>query len=710
MEGLDYSDTGGGTCTPGASCDANAACTVKVSFKPRLSRARYGAVYLFDPSGGPLGWALMQGSGLGAETSFLPAAQSKASIAVDGGGNLYIADIFNYSVFKEKLNANGNYTESLVTNLSAPPRTIEMDGAGNLYATLDGVEAVNFFIPFGQGASAGSFYGRTFDVPAGSTASAIAVDGAGTIYVADKNSNLIFVGTLSADLFYKTINFAIQNKWGAARSIAVDADGNAYALFPQHAVLKYTKANHWFETSVTGSFTSPVSMAVDMAGNVYVGDSISSKVYKESPAGGGYTETVMMDDTKGLPAALAADTMGNVYEASYISNGYSTVYKLSTANPPSLSFASTVQGAVSKDSPQVVTVSNLGNVGLKLATISYPTDFPERATHTGDCAVGTPLAPDASCTLSITFKPVTGSTGATSQLVAEKLSLVSNTLNTVGTTQLVPLTGTETGIVNPTAKPVFTPARGVYPTLVPVTISSTTAGATIYCTTDGTTPTAASAKYTIPLLVNSNITIKAIAIAKGFVNSPVGLAPYTITSPAAKPIFTRAPGAYVSVEQVSIAVANKAASIYYTTDGVTTPTAASTLYKGPIGADANTTFEAIGLLNGKPVTPLASVSYSITGSPDALSAPATGVVAPNATLNAVVATKGLAGSYVFQYGTSPTALNKSTVATALKASLARFPVSAAVAGLARKTKCYYRVVATTAGGVGSSAVMNFITN
>ena len=48
-----------------------------------------------------------------------------------------------------------------------------------------------------------------------------------------------------------------------------------------------------------------------------------------------------------------------------------------------------------------------------------------------------------------------------------------------------------------------------------VSLSSTTAGATIYYTADGSTPTASSPLYLAPFLVASNLTLKAIAVSGG---------------------------------------------------------------------------------------------------------------------------------------------------------------------------------------------------
>ena len=72
-----------------------------------------------------------------------------------------------------------------------------------------------------------------------------------------------------------------------------------------------------------------------------------------------------------------------------------------------------------------------------------------------------------------------------------------------------------------------------------MTISDTTGGATIYYTTNGTTPTTASTVYSGPISVASSETLEAIAVASGFSQSAVGTAAYTISSGAAAPTFVQ---------------------------------------------------------------------------------------------------------------------------------------------------------------------------
>jgi Legume lectin domain/Chitobiase/beta-hexosaminidase C-terminal domain len=86
------------------------------------------------------------------------------------------------------------------------------------------------------------------------------------------------------------------------------------------------------------------------------------------------------------------------------------------------------------------------------------------------------------------------------------------------------------GIISTTpgaAAPTFSPAAGSYTTATTVTLSDTTAGAAIHCTTNGSTPTASSPVCT-SVTVSGTTTINAIAVASGYTNSAVATATYDI--------------------------------------------------------------------------------------------------------------------------------------------------------------------------------------
>ena len=82
-------------------------------------------------------------------------------------------------------------------------------------------------------------------------------------------------------------------------------------------------------------------------------------------------------------------------------------------------------------------------------------------------------------------------------------------------------------LATPAATPTFSPTAGAYNAAQNVEISTTTDGAEIYYTTNGTEPTTSSTKYTTAIAVNKNTTIKAIAVKDGLANSAVATANYT---------------------------------------------------------------------------------------------------------------------------------------------------------------------------------------
>lgn len=85
---------------------------------------------------------------------------------------------------------------------------------------------------------------------------------------------------------------------------------------------------------------------------------------------------------------------------------------------------------------------------------------------------------------------------------------------------------------DPTAvAPTFNPVAGTYLSTQYVSISSTTPGASIYYTLDGSTPTNASTPYTSTITISQTTTVKAIAYATGYLPSSVATAAYVIATP-----------------------------------------------------------------------------------------------------------------------------------------------------------------------------------
>ena len=109
-----------------------------------------------------------------------------------------------------------------------------------------------------------------------------------------------------------------------------------------------------------------------------------------------------------------------------------------------------------------------------------------------------------------------------------------------------------------------------------ISITTTTPDATIYYTTDGSTPTTSSAEYTEPLTDNvSNVTIKAIAVKDGMITSAVGSG--TVKLQCATPVITRNGMTFT----LSCSMPTNA-NFYYTLGG-----GSEKLYSGPVAFTAD---------------------------------------------------------------------------------------------------------------------------
>jgi hypothetical protein len=82
------------------------------------------------------------------------------------------------------------------------------------------------------------------------------------------------------------------------------------------------------------------------------------------------------------------------------------------------------------------------------------------------------------------------------------------------------------------ATPSIQPSGGTFTAAQPVSITDSTAGATIYYTTDGSTPSTSSAVYSGSFSLNSATTVQAIATANGYNNSSASTASFKFRTPA----------------------------------------------------------------------------------------------------------------------------------------------------------------------------------
>lgn len=182
------------------------------------------------------------------------------------------------------------------------------------------------------------------------------------------------------------------------------------------------------------------------------------------------------------------------------------------------------------------------------------------------------------------------------------------------------------------------------------------AGATIYYTTDGNDPTTSSEVYNGPITVDSDMTIKAIAVKRAWTNSAVSTATFTVKAAApvekvASPTFSIAGGEVEEGTTVTISCATDGATIYYTTDG-NEPTTASAVYGGAIVVDKDMTINAFAAKDGYTDSEIVFATFTIKEV----------VVEPEVTEYPVTPVSGLIGGTTYYLATF--SANENTVAPA----------------------------------------------
>lgn len=141
--------------------------------------------------------------------------------------------------------------------------------------------------------------------------------------------------------------------------------------------------------------------------------------------------------------------------------------------------------------------------------------------------------------------------GSTVTIVANGTSTITATQASSGDYSSATATATLTvGVAGTVAAPAFSTAAGAIAFPTTITLSSTTAGATIYYTTDGSIPTTGSTQGT-SVVVSSAQTIKAFAIKTGWTDSSISSAAYTQAQATAPTSITLAVGSTAAVGGVT---------------------------------------------------------------------------------------------------------------------------------------------------------------
>ena len=375
-------------------------------------------------------------------------------VAVDGSGNVYIADTDNSVV--EKVTPTGTLSifAGVVASYGAPtagaatsstldyPYGVAVDSSGNVYiadlynAEVEKVTASGTLSIFaGTGSQAAPTAGTATNSPL-NTPVGVAVDSSGNVYIADTNNDVVEKvagGTLSifagaGSRGAPTAGPATSSKLGGPFGVAVDSSGNVYiADGLNNVVEKVTPAGTLsIIAGIVGSsgpptagpatsstLNTPVGVAVDGAGNVYITDAQNNVVEKVTPAGtlsifagivgssGPPTAGPATSSTLHTPYGLAIDSAGNVY---ITDSGNEVVEKVTPSGTLSIiagiagsSGPPTAGPAIKSrlDGPAGVAVDGSGNVII----VDFGNDVVEKVTTAGTLSIlagdGTSGAPTA---------------------------------------------------------------------------------------------------------------------------------------------------------------------------------------------------------------------------------------------------------------------------------------------------------------------------
>ncbi len=306
---------------------------------------------------------------------------------------------------------------------------------------------------------------------------------------------------------------------------------------------------------------------------------------------------------------------------------------------------------------KVIAVSSFGTSAV--ATASYSFNFPQAGTPTfSPAAVGTfttaqTVTISDSTSGAVIYYTTNGTTPTTSSFVYSGPITVSSTTTleavAIGYGYSLSNTGSATYTIV-ASNPSFSPgAFGTFTNSATVTISDSTSGATIYYTTNGSTPTTGSSVYTGPLTFTATTKLEAIAVL-GTSTSGVTSGTYTIV--VSNPSFLPgAFGTFTNSATVTMSDSAPGATIYYTTNG-STPTIGSSVYTGPLTFTATTTLEAIAVL-GTSTSGVSSGTYTIVAASPSFSPGAVGSFTNSVTVTMADSTPG-AVIYYTTNGITPT--------------------------------------------------------
>jgi sugar lactone lactonase YvrE len=453
--GLDYTDGGSSTCTAGTSYTAGQSCVVTVAFTPSAPGQRSGGVTLFVQGNTlPLMTWYLSGIGQSSAVTIDPGTQSTIATlsssgqgygsVIDGSGNVYVVDHANSQVIKL---AAGSFTQTTVVSSGLnSPTAIAMDGAGNLYVS----NTLNVVIVPNEQGTLNSADMSPVSISGLSSPSGLAVDGGGDLYVADAiNGNVVELSDLGG------APITVASGLSSPQALAVDAGGNVYVA-ANNQVSEYPFGGV-SPIPMGSGYTNPDGVAVDASGAVYVSDSGNSRIVRVAP--GGASQATLALTGVSNPQSVALDGAANVYITAA-----GKVYELNRTTA-TLAFPST--NVDSTSASQTVTVSDAGTTQLAVSNIAIASNFTQVPSGGTDCTSSTQLSSAGQCLIAVEFAPTV------SGALTGSLALTDNALNNSSSKQTVQLSGTALQVMQTiTFPPIPTQTYGGAPYALNATASS----------------------------------------------------------------------------------------------------------------------------------------------------------------------------------------------------------------------------------------------
>jgi large repetitive protein len=382
--GQDFAIVNGSNNCAGSQT-APTACTVTVSFTPSAPGLRMGAIQLTDQNSGNVFTSLLQGVGVGPTVSFGPPVQNTISapagngfafvvgMAVDGLGNIFEIDGNDGLVFETVGGWNG--TTTAIPNLSlSRPQAVAVDGAGDLYVANAGVGQV-FTLPYlGTPGSYGPQQTLNFPQFNDPYGAGVAVDGAGDVFVTDwSNTQILELPSLGNGTYGQYVTAVASTSLnGNPQGVAIDSNGNLYVADNYPEVLQFQPAQGggW---SASGNpispgsypFLDPGQLAIN-ASALFVSDPFQGfGQVVEIPLPLGSAAPIQITDVFESDG-LAVDAIGDVFIG-----GSETAIEVqalqNVENPIQLSFTPSSASPTpqyTSTSAQALTLQNIGNQPL----------------------------------------------------------------------------------------------------------------------------------------------------------------------------------------------------------------------------------------------------------------------------------------------------------------------------------------------------------